>query len=406
MVAPAAGGVGVTDAEHTIDAALRRLVHKRRRVLATRAAIVGVSVACLWLLAAMVLDRWAHFIVTTRVGAMVVFVSILMATAWRAGRRLLGWRFDAAHAARLAEAGDKAWDERLSTCVTQTHLPPRDRGSFGLNASMATEVAGELTRRPPADRVRLAAARPALSLMATVVVLWLVALVVPTLELPRLAERQLLPWRAALPVTSTRIDLLPHPAAVAQGQSLAIVADLNEDVEAVVMHVGTDANHLKPFPMTRTSGQRYTLTLLAPQEDFVYRVTAGDATAGPVNVRVRRKPGVVALDVTLTFPDGRSPPTLRDTGGDLRVPAGTRVNLSFRASEPLRSATVRVSDETRTARSDAEGRMWQADFVATHPAKWGVSLVSRRNVRGTGPSSWRVRVDSPPATRPGEAISR
>jgi hypothetical protein len=393
MGVAAAGGLGVSDIDQQIERELRRLAKRRRWLLAIRAAAVGVAACGLWLLIACLIDRFLLTPPALRAASRAAWVLLLLWAVARTAWPLLQRRFDPLQAARWAEAVDPLWGERLSTFVTQTKLPAPDRASVSLMNALRTGLAHDLTRHPPADRVRVTASRPILFLPGVVLLLWLVAWLVPALDVSRLVERQLRPWADLPPVTSTRIELASHPATLAQGKSLAVVVDLNQDVTPVLLHVGPDAKRLRPLEMERTYEQRYTLTLPSPQEDFVYRVTAGDATSDLVPVRVLRRPGVSAIDVDLTFAAGRPMQKWRDSDGQIRASAGTNVRLQFRSTEPLRSATVRVGDAAIPAQPDAARRTWHADFVARQDAALSIALISERGVEGGGPPGMRLIVE-------------
>jgi hypothetical protein len=368
------------------------MVRRQRRVAAVQATLVGLAAVGLWGLGAMLIDRWLHVPGGVRRFTRPVALVLLAWTAWRVGRLLWADRFDTMRAARVAERLDPAWQERLSTLATHERLPAERRGSTAMLRALASGVEAELHERPPAARVTSGSLRPPGLALAGVVAAWLVAFAVPSLDAPRLLARQWRPGADLAPATSLRIELQPHAAAVEQGRSLSITADVDGGDESAVLWFGPDARHLSPVPMDRSYGRRFTTTLLALQEDFVYRVSAGDAASGMIAVRVLRRPGVTRLDVTLTPPDGGPAIMLEDSDGRLNLAGGTRVAVVFRVTEPLRSASVRVGDIDTPAVADADGRTWRASFVATADAAWTIELLGRRGTHGTGPAGMRVTV--------------
>ena len=382
-----------------IETALQAMAVRRRRVAGVQAAVTGAAAVGLWLLGAILIDRWRPTPGGARQMTVAVAAGLTAWTAWRVGRAVLRRRVDLPAAAATAEALDAAWQERLSTLVTQAALPAGRRGSAAMLRATADAVEAELCERPPAARVTFAPVRPAGVLLAAVLALWLAACLVPWVDVPRLLARQFRPRAGLPPVTSLRIDVRPHARTVEQGQNLSITADVDGGDATPQLWTGPDVQHLSPVVMDRSYGRRFTATLLSLQDDFVYRVTAGDARTGPTAVRVLRRPGVSRVDVTLTPPGGAAV-TIDESDGRLEGSRGTRVAVVFRVTEPVRAATLHVGDRTIAAAADADGRSWRAEFAIEQTAAWSIDLLGRRDVRGTGPAGMRILVATPVA--PGE----
>ena len=376
-----------------VETGLGRMVTRRRRVAAVRVLLIGVATIGLWLLGAVLIDRCRPTSPGVRRITVIVAGGIAAWTLWRLGRLLLRRRVDWPAAAATAERLDPAWQERLFTLVTQASLPAERRGSAAMLRATAAAVESELRQRPPAARVTFAAAKPAGVTLAIVLALWLAAFFTPWVDVPRLLARHFRPRAGLPPVTSLRVDVQPHAKSVEQGRNLSITADLEGGDATPKLWAGPDAGHLSAVVMDRSYGRRFTTTLLSLQDDFVYRVTAGDATSGLTAVRVLRRPGVSRLDVTLTPPGGAAM-TIEESDGKLRVTRGTRVAVTFRVTEPIRAATLKIGDRPVVATA-ADDRTWRAEFVADIDAEWSIDLLGRRDQHGTGPAGMRILVPSP-----------
>lgn len=375
-----------------ITAALQAYDRRRRGVRAVRVALSGMAVVGLWVFVAVLWDRWLRLPAAARTALAGVTLLLLAGTMLRIGRAVRGGRFNAIASAQSAEATDVVWQERLVTVVTQSQLPAGQRASAGLNAALASAVADELRQRPPERRVRFASSR-GLTLLAAVTAVWIGLLLVPGSGATRLVERHVLPWADVPPVTTLRIELTPTPATIPQGESLTVEAVVPRGRVPVILEAGPTLKSLRPVAMNPTYGDRFVATLLSPQADFVYRVSAGDAVSRPIYVRVARRPGVTGQDIDLQLPDGRSIAGLPAGDTDIRVPAGTIVRLRFHVTEPLKSAVLRHGGTTIDVRPGTDPRTWSAQFIATADATWSIDLLGENGMKADAAAMLAVRVD-------------
>lgn len=376
----------MTDAEQ-ITHALHRLDRRRRRLSILRQSADGLMIFGLWLGTAAALD--AYFAIGSRtrlvlailLGTGAVLLLIRMAVV------LFSRPSGLLELARLAEMNDAAWDERLMTTVTQMTLPPERRASASLNYALQSTVANDILARPPAGKLPLSRLRRSILRAALVGGIWLLAASLPGVPMATLVGRQLLPLAAIAPVSGVRIELSPTPPAIAQGDSITIDATLVGGNVPAVLEVGPTLDELRPVAMEPSFGQTYTVTLLSPQRDMVYRVRAGSARTPPVFVRVQRRPGMSGMAAEIQLPDGRSMAWSPEAGMELALPLGGRVNLRFQTTEPLRSAVCRSKQGAVVAASGESGRRsWRAELPVTADADWDIELIGETGLSATAPA--------------------
>jgi len=386
-----------------LDLPLRRFVWRRRRLRAAGAACVGGALVLAWLLAGGVVDRFARLGTAPRVAMLVVLLLILAGSFMRVVMLLIDRRFNRQIAARQIESMDGDLAERLMTVITQSELPPAQRGSAGLTAVLADEVTLHLHRAPPDQRLTWRFVRPAVVLLMLVVLIAVGLYFIPSLGLPRLIARQLFPLADLPPVTTTRIDVITGSVDLPQGQPLAVVADIAGSEGPVTLLIGSDDNDLQPIAAARVFGGRYSATVKSIHSDQIYRVQAGDAISKAYLVRVMRRPGVVRLGLTMSFPDyfKRGPIEIARSDGKIEAVRGTRVHATIVATEALRQATAALPEGVLPAETTVDPAVRTFDFTVGNSGAWSINLVSERGVTGNGPGGMSINsiTDKAPVAR-------
>lgn len=125
-------------------------------------------------------------------------------------------------------------------------------------------------------------------------------------------------------------------------------------------------------------------------------------------ITVVHKPVISEFDVVVTPPDytGESPDTLSDSGGNVQVLEGTRVEVAARANNELRGAWVRF-DEKEPEPVEHSGTSLGFDFVALHDGTYSILLEDNLGHKTDDPLVYGVEVykDNPPVLdvlKPGE----
>lgn len=249
------------------------------------------------------------------------------------------------------------------------------------------------------------AVRAAKTLLALVALVGLYVVVTPK-DFFASAGRVLAPWADILPPSRVRITAVtPGNARVAQGDSLELsaeVAGLREGELVEIVYTSADRRFVNRRVAMRGVGVGPWTVALPPesgatralglQQDFTYRVEAGDARTSDYRVEVAVAPTIAPVLVRYEPPayTGLEPREVEGVG-DLRGLEGTRVLLTAEANLPVESAeidlgadgrpdvrlrpegvratgsfTLRLAEEGRSAPTEYVLRFASPDGSATH----------------------------------------
>ncbi len=169
------------------------------------------------------------------------------------------------------------------------------------------------------------------------------------------------PWRTAVRVLApladiarpSRViirDVTPGNSDVFHGHHLtvsALIEGLSADEQPMVLYSTADGQIVDAsVTMTRSDdGRRWQCDLPAEingaQQDFHYRLQAGDAVSEEYRVRVSPAPSAVVRSITYTYPayTRRSPQTVSNHG-DISALEGTRVTVRAEANQPMQAAWI------------------------------------------------------------------
>ena len=153
--------------------------------------------------------------------------------------------------------------------------------------------------------------------------------------------RFLHPTRYVPPITATRLTVVPGDAEMLQGDSLAVearVSGLLPETARVECRGGKGASS----DAMAFEGNAFTYTFVNVQEDFTYRIRAGDALTRRYVVTVRDRPAVKRLGLTYLYPayTGMPERTEADGTGDVRAPVGTTLRLDVQADRPVAQGRI------------------------------------------------------------------
>ena len=373
-----------------------------------RLALIGavgraLAVFLAWMMLWCAADRLGQLPAGVRAVALVI--GLIAALALLAKPLLaLRRRPDLVAAAAEVERRSPVFAQRLVT-VTSRLLGSADyRGSDEIVIRLVREVTEQVEGRradPPVSRALLLGPWAACS----VLVLLIIGLgQVPDLRFGELAMRFLDPAAGIPPVTTTRLAVRPGSRDVPQSQPLTI------EVQAERLGDGPVTLYFSPAgqPASRVSlpplgGGRFAFTLASVDRDLSYYVRGGDARSPQYLLRVLRKPAVAQFRFQYEYPPyTRLPPvTITNTDGRIEAPAGTKVRLAITATEPLRDALLSVGTEKLLMRATGDPRTREADITVRAGGRYGLDLISDREVPGSGPGTTSIRAvpDVPPQVR-------
>lgn len=381
---------------------IRGYVLRRRRLLLLGRVGIATAFLLAWALAWCLVDRWLQLPASVRfgvaAGGTIASAAMLLRPVVQLFRPI-----DWTAAAWQIESATQHFHQRLVTVVSQVMAPKAHRGSDELVRLLARRVsdeAGDLSLQSLLPR-RLSA-RPWMAVMA-VWALWLCVWAVPAVGLPQLAVRFALPLAEVPPVTTTHLRIRPGTAEVLQGQSLEVVADVEQlGDSAVTLHVSADGRHWSHLPMAASTADHYRLLLPRLQTDLWYRVTGGDAQSDTHRIRVLRQPVVTEHRVRYRGPSGDSPiDATFSERPSLVLPGEGEVGLSIRSSEPLRSAVLITTGQRQEMTAAGDGLTFHATLPVNRDTVWGYELVPWRGPSSIVSDAGRIAV-APSETGPAE----
>jgi hypothetical protein len=320
---------------------LRSFVRRRRLVALLRAAGASASLAILWLLSWGIVDRLFQIPAAPRVVLGICLVVIVAAVLAVPVMMLLRTDADWRAAAGQIESRDARFGEALETVVAQNLAAPEHRGSPELVEQLSQQVES-LIGSGPRGLGKLVPVRPvvvAWSVACSEVIILLALSLWPWLSLPQLLARQLWPLANVAPVTSTHLTVTPGSLLVVQGEPIRIVARGDSldstDIAAGVLRVSSDGGRTWSVTdmMPATDGTSYTQTLTGISRDMIYEVLAGDATAGPYELRVIRASGGDQLATNAPTTTATAAPTTQNTQASTPPEYRDALNAYFQALE-------------------------------------------------------------------------
>ena len=113
-----------------------------------------------------------------------------------------------------------------------------------------------------------------------------------------------------------------------------------EDQEGRSERIAFDALEVTESGRERVG--RFRTSLLQLTESFSFRVVGGDDELGPVQVEVKRRPWIEAVEFQVTPPPytGLPPRRFGLEAGSVTLPRGTQVQVAVRSSKPLREGRL------------------------------------------------------------------
>jgi len=156
-------------------------------------------------------------------------------------------------------------------------------------------------------------------------------------------QRFVHPTRYIPPITATRLEVSPGDTSLLQGAALAVEARVSGLLpEAARIFVQSASG--RTADTMAFEGNAFTYAFSNVQQDFSYRIEAGDAATPRYKVTVCSRPAVRSLDVTYSYPAYTGVPDRTETGagGDLRALIGTRVRLLVKPDRPVHAGNVEV----------------------------------------------------------------
>jgi len=285
---------------------------------------------------------------------------------------LWSWRRLSSDVTRGGVARTIEREQTLRAGALRAALEVADRGTLGRHAAneMSNRLRGASTELAPATR-RQARRNAGKTLAAATISVVLLAGLTPIFGDGLLAL--LLPVKAWNGTLLPKMEFRGLPQQVMRGENLTldIVAPRRSRITLAQRTTG-EGWRSASIPVARDGSARANVGPM--RGDLTVVVSDGRASTDTAIVRVTDRPFVGAISMRAVYPEylGRAPEGL-PVGEPARVPQGTIVDVSGRASTELRSIQL-VGPKAAIALRPA-GHAFSGHFTATQTGKWTWSAV-------------------------------
>jgi hypothetical protein len=383
-----------------IDRNLRTLRARLRRFALAGGAARLVLCVLGWALGTFLLDRFLDLPFGFRL--VLLFggaAGLILAAARLIGRPLARVASDDAVALEVERAHPELRDELISA-VQLSRLSP-ERQSFHSRALVRRVIEDAEREASRIDFERVASGRDLARFGFFAALLTALVLVLGASR-PREAriwfERSVLlsdvPWPR-----SVELEVQVPERVIARGDDVVVTARVlrGRPSRAVVIPEFPSGARSDEIAMVQTpSGFRAVFENV--DEPFSFVVEGGDYRSQRFSIEVRSRPKIEGVEVFLEYPKyiGLESPGEPQKDGNLKVPAGTRVRFTARASEPLSEAEVRFAEPravelVRPAAVAADGRAIAGEFVVRDSTAWSFRLVSKDGFESPMAAQYTIR---------------
>jgi hypothetical protein len=347
----------------------KRLRQTRRQVKSAdlwAGLIILAGGTLLYLLAAVVVDRWLIPGGLGFGGRLLLFVALIAAAAaylalWMVP--LVARRINPVFAAYAIEQG---WPSLKNSLINLLYLrrerreTQQDELAKGIYRALERKAAADLAQIPPEATVdRSHVIRLACLLAGVLLVCCLYLAVWPKTTMVSF-RRVIWPWAEVPPPTRVTIDdVQPGDAVAYQGDVLtvsAVVDGLDDDDQVALYYTTADGQCVdQAVPLTRPKGAyRHSCELppgrLGLQQNVQYYLAAGDCRTRPFGLEVQTALSIQVDRVEYDYPDYTGIPNRVDRRvADLRAVEGTEVTLRATASQLIDRAAVEMDCDPRHA---------------------------------------------------------
>jgi hypothetical protein len=206
----------------------------------------------------------------------------------------------------------------------------------------------------------------------------------------------------------TQITNLTGDRKIGIGEDLKVEASAGGIIPARGVIVATLAHGQKrEYALEPEPDQRghFSALIRSPQESFSYVIKLNDATSPSAEVKTLLRPVVVQLTCVQSLPAYLKLPPVPRSPGDLRLLAGSRLNVSVRGSSNLSKAALRLTGVNREVPLQINPKTWRAqgdlDIRAHDLTGFSIHLVDTAGIESGESATYRIDVipDQEPTVR-------
>jgi hypothetical protein len=317
------------------------------------------------------------------------------------------------------ERGHPDLDNYLINAILLQKAEFADPVTRRMAASQLGEAARAVDSLAPADST----GRKGLGKWAAIAAVLCLASVLYAVALPgyfsNALRRYTAPQKYIPPIGAIVLTVTPGNAEKLQGESLVVEARGPVSVYAQKAEITFEdrvSGKRETKPMAFEGGC-FTYEVAGLQNDFSYRVSAGDFVSDRYTVVVRTRPGVREIKLTTVLPaymhlPDRAEPT--SAIGNVSAPIGSRVRVEASADRPIQTASLSIStmDEavwTELPMTVAGGQVAQGEIQVARSGRYRVIVKDARDIPNQPVVAQIVALpDDPPVVRvtdPGKDVT-
>ena len=220
------------------------------------------------------------------------------------------------------------------------------------------------------------------------------------------AGRLMKPWSFVPSVGSVRIvGVKPGDVEVLRDTSLDVLAEIENPegkTYGAALFVTPEGEEETALAMAGDeTGTLFKANLPSVIKPLSYRLQIGDSQTKAYSVKVRQKPTIAEVGVTLDYPDylGRPPESFTQKDADLEAPEFSEAELRIRSSAPIASGElVSTEGERSPGRVEEDGQVLVARLPLLKDFTFTVAMTNDAGHADPNPRVNRVHVvpDKPP----------
>lgn len=275
--------------------------------------------------------------------------------------------------------------------------PVRAATSSALKRLTVSSAAVTLSDSDIAAALRKFSRRRAIITLAVVAAMLFVWTLLSPAEVRRGALRLLRPL-ADLPSWSLlELDVRPGNRVLALGDNLEISVTPSqptdqEPVLTLFKPKATEGTATEMYPDETASVSRYVYTLTGLQESTDYQVSIGRVTSDRFSITVMPRPELSELRLTLHHPAylATQPEVLAEGVGDASIIAGSRIDITGRSSQRLKSAVISTVPGASITAAIEHGDTFSTSLTIATDTRWSVQLTNEFGLSNDNPVRFKI----------------
>lgn len=213
------------------------------------------------------------------------------------------------------------------------------------------------------------------------------------------ANRLLKPWSFVPSVGSVKIvSITPGNTEVLVGSSVEVTAEIKNPEKApyeATLYVTPDGETESPVKMgTDETYARFKAIVPSIVKPVKYRLEIGDSQTEAYYVKIREKPTIAEVEVTLNYPPylGRPPETMVQKDADLEAPQYTVAELKIRPSAPVVAGYVQMEGQQFAGRVADGGKLLVVKLPMLKDSTYQICMANNAGHSDPDPRVNRIHV--------------